>query len=230
MEEARRLIGYVRVSTSEQAISGLGLADQEKRIREMAKAREWRIVQMIRDEGESAGTLERPGLHRALTLLAAGRADGLVVAKLDRLSRSVVDFGLLLEWFAAAERKFVALDIGIDTTTAAGQLVVSVMMSVAQWERAVIAERTRAALAQLRAQGKPTGRPAVVDDHGLVDRIREMRESEMTLRQIADALNAEGVATMRGAAKWQPSAIQSALGYKRPRKPRRPAELPSVNG
>lgn len=222
------MIGYCRVSTSEQAISGLGLADQEKRIRDMAKANGWQLVQMIRDEGESAGTLERPGLQRALGQLAAGRADGLVVAKLDRLSRSVVDFGLLLEWFNTVERKFVALDIGIDTTTAAGQLVVNVMMSVAAWERAVIAERTRAALAQLRAQGKPTGRPAVVDDPALRDRIKDMKDSGLTLRQICEQLNSDGVPTMRGAAKWAPSAVQSALGYKRPRRPRRLAELPSA--
>src|SRR5438132_500814 len=121
-----RVIGYCRVSTDEQAMSGLGLADQEKRIREMAKPHGWRITQVIRDEG------------------------------------------------------------------------------------------------------RPTGRPAVVDDQALVQRIKDMREGEMTLRQIADALNAERVPTMRGAKLWQPSAIQTALGYKRPRKARRIAELPAA--
>lgn len=228
MDKQARMIGYCRVSTDEQAMSGLGLADQEKRIREMAKPHGWHIIQVIRDEGLSAGTLERAGLYRALGQLAAGRADGLVVAKLDRLTRSTVDFGLLLEWFKDAGRILILLDLGVDTSTAGGELVANVIASVAQWERGVISERTRAALAQLRLQGKPTGRPAVVDDQALVERIREMRESEMTLRQIAETLNAECVPTMRGAAKWQPSAIQSALGYKRPRRPRRLAELPAV--
>src|SRR3954469_2131644 len=113
-----RMIGYCRVSTDEQALSGLGLADQEKRIREMAKPHGWRIVQMIRDEGLSAGTLDRAGLYRALGQLAAGRADGLVVAKLDRLTRSTVDFGLLLEWFKDSGRTLILLDLGVDTSTA----------------------------------------------------------------------------------------------------------------
>src|SRR4051812_37312102 len=190
-----RVIGYCRVSTDEQAMSGLGLADQEKRIREMAKPHGWQIAQVIRDEGLSAGTLERAGLFRALGLLAAGRADGLVVAKLDRLTRSTVDFGVLLEWFKDAGKILVLLDLGVDTSTAGGELVANVIASVAQWERGVISERTRAALAQLRLQGKPTGRPAVVDDQALVARIQEMREAEMTLRQIADTLNAEQVPT-----------------------------------
>jgi DNA invertase Pin-like site-specific DNA recombinase len=222
-----RMIGYCRVSTDEQAMSGLGLADQEKRIREMAKPHGWKLVQLIRDEGLSAGTLERAGLYRALGQLAAGRADGLVVAKLDRLTRSTVDFGLLLEWFKTTGKTLVLLDLGVDTSTAGGELVANVICSVAQWERGVISERTTAALAQLRAQGKPTGRPAVVDDHALVARIKVMKhEEELTLRQICDRLNAENVPTLRGAKQWAPSAIQSALGYKRPRKPRRIAELP----
>jgi DNA invertase Pin-like site-specific DNA recombinase len=222
------VIGYVRVSTHEQAMSGLGLADQETRIRETIRARpDMRLLQVIRDEGESAGTLERPGLHRALSLLAAGRADGLVVAKLDRLSRSTVDFGLLLEWFRSSDKVLVALDLGVDTSTASGQLVANVMMAVAQWERSAISERTRAALAALRAQGRPVGRPAVVDDQALATRIRTMRDAEMTLRQIAAVLNDEGVPTMRGAGQWQPSAIQSALGYKRPRKQRKAVDLPT---
>jgi DNA invertase Pin-like site-specific DNA recombinase len=223
-----RVIGYIRVSTHEQAMSGLGLADQQKRIEDTVRARpDMRLLRIIRDEGASAGTLERPGLHLALSLLAAGRADGLVVAKLDRLSRSTVDFGLLLEWFRTVEKVLVALDLGVDTSTASGELVANVMIAVAQWERSAISERTKAALAALRAQGRPTGRPAVVDNGALVDRIRAMKEAELTLRQICDTLNGESVPTMRGAAKWQPSAIQSALGYKRPRKQRKPADLPA---
>lgn len=223
-----RIIGYCRVSTAEQAASGLGLADQEKRVRETIAARGWKLVQLISDEGESAGTLERPGLHRALSLLAAGRADGLMVAKLDRLSRSTVDFGLLLEWFRGAGRVLVALDLGVDTSTASGELVANVMIAVAQWERSAISERTKAALAALRAQGRPTGRPAVADDPELLERIRSMWNGGrgMTLRKIAETLNAEGVPTMRGAPRWSVSSVQTACGYRRPPKRRKPVDLP----
>jgi DNA invertase Pin-like site-specific DNA recombinase len=221
------MIAYCRVSTSEQAISGLGLADQEQRIREMAKPHGWKIVQLIRDEGQSAGNLDRPGLHRALALLAAGRADGLVVAKLDRLTRSTIDFGMLIEWFRDAGRTLVLLDLNVDTSTAGGELVANVIVSVAQWERGVISERTRAALAQLRAEGRPTGRPAVADDTELIAEIKSMKAEGLTLRQICDDLNGRQVPTMRGAARWSPSALQSALGYKRPPRRRKPAELPT---
>jgi DNA invertase Pin-like site-specific DNA recombinase len=194
----------------------------------MVKARGWHLVQFIRDDGQSAGTLDRPGLHRALTLLAAGRADGLMVAKLDRLSRSTVDFGLLLEWIRDAGRDLVALDLGVDTSTASGELVANVLMAVAAWERSAISERTKAALAALRSQGRPTGRPAVADDPALLERIRAMYNGGRgkTYRQIAEILNAEGVPTMRGAPKWGISSVQTACGYRRPPKRRKPVDLP----
>lgn len=228
-----KIIGYVRVSTAEQATSGLGLDAQEHDIRRESERRDWQLLELIRDEGESGGSIDRPGLRRALELIAAGKAEGLVVAKLDRLSRSVVDFGLLLEWFTEASATLVALDLAIDTSTPGGRLVANVFASVAEWERDTIAARTRAGLAQLRAQGRPTGRPAVADNPELTDRIRAMRGNpkypQMTLQAIADVLNAEEIPTLRGAKCWRPSSVQAAAGYQR-RKPRRkPAVLPDVD-
>jgi DNA invertase Pin-like site-specific DNA recombinase len=199
-----KLLGYVRVSTAEQAASGLGLEAQERSIEDTCRARDWELLDLVRDEGASGKTLERPGLERVLRRIAAGEADGLVVAKLDRLSRSVIDFGLLLEWFTEADATLVALDLGVDTSTPGGRLVANVIASVAEWERDTIADRTRAGLASLRAQGKPTGRAAVADRPELTERIRVMREVEgLTLQAIADRLNAEGVPTARGAATWR---------------------------
>lgn len=215
-----RLLAYARVSTTEQAERGYGLDAQESAIRETCDRRGWELVELIRDEGQSGKTLERAGLRRALERLAAGEADGLLVSKLDRLSRSVVDFGLLLEWFTEAEVALVALDLGVDTSTPGGRLVANVFASVAEWERDTIAARTRDGLAAVRAQGKPTGRPAVADRPELAERIQAMREQGMTLQAIADTLTAEGVPTARGAAAWRPSSVQQAAGYRR-RQPRR---------
>lgn len=223
-----RLLAYVRVSTTEQAERGYGLDAQEMAIRETCDRRGWELVELVRDEGLSGKSLERPGLRRALERLAAGEADGLLVAKLDRLSRSVVDFGLLLEWFTEAEVALVALDLGVDTSTPGGRLVANVFASVAEWERDTIAARTKDGLAAVRAQGKPTGRPAVADRPELAERIRAMREQGLKLQAIADTLTAEGVPTARGAKAWRPSSVQSAAGYRR-RKPRRkPAVLPDI--
>jgi DNA invertase Pin-like site-specific DNA recombinase len=160
------------------------------------------------------------GIRLALEWIAAGEASGLIASRLDRLSRSVVDFGLLLEWFTEAGANLIALDLGIDTSTSGGRLVANVFASVAEWERDVIGDRTREGLAAARTAGKQISRPAVADDPKLRRRMTRMRDRGMTLQAIADKLNAEGIPTVRGGAEWRPSSVQTAAGYKR-RKPRR---------
>src|SRR3954447_22914992 len=87
-----RVLGYVRVSTSEQASSGAGLEAQRRAILAECKRRGWHLVEVIEDAGFSAKDLKRPGVQEALRVLEAGDAAALVVAKLDRLSRSMIDF------------------------------------------------------------------------------------------------------------------------------------------
>src|SRR5437764_15262805 len=116
------VLGYVRVSTTEQAGNGYGLDAQEIAIRDECARRGWQLLEVVRDEGASAKSLDRPGLRSALERIAAGEAVGLIASKLDRLSRSVVDFGVLLEWFSAADATLIALDLGLDTSTAGGRL------------------------------------------------------------------------------------------------------------
>ena len=213
------------MSTAEQARSGLGAAAQRTKIAEAVARDGHQLVEVVADDGGHGTTLQRPGLHRALEAIAAGEADGLVAVKLDRVSRSVVDFGTLLAWFIEAKAALVILDPAIDTTTAAGRLVANVFASVAEWEADTITERTRDALAAKRARGERIGRPAVVEDPKLTRAIRAMRDEGMTLRAIADRLTADGVPTVRGGARWQVSAVQSVLGYRRP-PVRRNADLP----
>ncbi len=223
-----RLIAYLRVSTEEQADVGYGLDAQELELRRTFELRGWDLLELVRDEGISGSTLERPGLQRALRAIATGEADGLVVTKLDRLTRSVVDFGDLLEWFDAAGATLVALDVNVDTSTPGGRMIAQIIVVIAEWERETIAARTKAGLAAKRAKGQPTGRPSVSDRPELADRIRGMRDSGMTLQAIADQLTEEGIPTARGAAKWRPSAVQSAAGWRRPRPVRRHARLPKL--
>jgi DNA invertase Pin-like site-specific DNA recombinase len=221
-----QLVGYARVSTGEQLTYGHGLDAQEAKLREYARKANADIV-VIRDEG-SGGNLERAGLKRALEKIVTREADGLVVAKLDRLTRSLIDFALLLEWFTVAEAQLVALDFDLDTSTPAGRMVAHMMAAVAEWERGVIAQRTREALAAARAKGITIGLPAVTDQAELATRIRRMRERGMTYRAICDVLNQEGVPTARGAEEWRPSAIQTVLGYKRRTHRRKIATLPEI--
>ena len=219
-------LGYARCSTQEQADAGNGLAAQEKAIRAECERRGWRLLDVARDEGHSGKNLDRPALHTALQQIAAGKAGGLIVAKLDRASRSVVDFGQLLEWFDSANATLVALDLGMDTSTSSGRLVANVMASVAEWERSVIGERTRDALAARKAQGLPISRPSVTGP--LANTIHALRQDGLTYQAIANTLNAEQVPTLRGAKQWRVSSVQSAAGYQRRATTTPRADLPAL--
>ena len=163
MTQGSKAIGYIRVSTTEQATSGLGLAVQEHAVRAECDRRGWDLVEVFVDNGESGKSLDRPGLRAALEAIADRNATVLVAAKLDRISRSVGDFATLLEWFTSADASLVALDVGVDTSTPGGRLVSNVFASVAEWERDTIAARTKDALAAARSNGRPISRPAVID-------------------------------------------------------------------
>jgi DNA invertase Pin-like site-specific DNA recombinase len=204
------VIGYLRVSTEEQAMSGLGLADQRAVIEAEAVRRGWDAVEYVTDDGYSAKSLARPGITEALERLKAGNAGILVVSKLDRLSRSLLDFASLM---AQAEREgwqLVVLDMAIDTTTPSGMLMANVMASFAEYERRIIGARTSAALQQLKAQGKRLGRPRVMAE-AVTERIVTERQAGRTLSAIADGLNRDGVPTARGGMKWYPSTVKAVM-------------------
>ncbi len=154
-----RIILYCRVSTEEQASSGLGLEAQEAKGRAYAALYGLELVDVVIDAGVSAKSLDRPGLREALAKLDDRQADGLLVAKLDRLTRSVRDLGALIDDYFGEKRglRLLAVDDQIDTKTAGGRLVLNVLASVSQWEREVIGERTRAALAVKKARGERAG-------------------------------------------------------------------------
>ncbi len=152
-----RVVAYCRVSTEEQASSGVSLAAQEAKLRAYCLAMDLELVCVESDAGVSAKTLDRPALARALAALDSGAADALVVVKLDRLTRSVRDLADLLEQYFSADHGLISLGESVDTRTAAGRLVLNVMTSVAQWEREAIGERTSSALQHMKAQGKRVG-------------------------------------------------------------------------
>jgi len=204
------VIGYLRVSTEEQAVSGLGLADQRAVIEAEAGRRGWSAVEWVTDDGYSAKNLSRPGISEALERLRSGKAGVLVVSKLDRLSRSLLDFATLMDQAKREGWQLVVLDLAIDTTTPAGELMANVMASFAQYERKLIGARTSAALRQLKAQGKRLGRPRTMSNT-VTKRVVSMRNKGMTLQGIADALNKEDVPTARGGATWYPSTVAAAL-------------------
>jgi len=206
-----RVVGYIRVSTSEQAESGAGLAAQRATIEAEADRRGWHLVAVHEDAGISGKSMTgRAGLDAALLAVEKGEAKVLVVAKLDRLSRSLLDFANLMERTRRKRWALVALDLGVDTTTPAGEMVASLMATFAQYERRIIGVRTREALAVKKAEGVVLGRPRVLSPE-VVERIKEARQDGQTLAAIADALNADGVSTAHGGAKWHRATVRQVL-------------------
>ena len=149
--------GYIRVSTKEQAESGLGLAAQTTKIKAHAVAYDRDLEEIIVDEGISASTLMRPGVQRLLALVAAGEVASITIAKLDRLTRSTRDLADLLELIQKYDVDLISVGESLDTSTAAGRMVINMLAAVAQWERETISERTKAALAERKARGLANG-------------------------------------------------------------------------
>ncbi len=160
-----KAIGYIRVSTDEQAASGLGLADQRQRITAYAAMRGLELVDIIADEGVSGGKpiADRPGGAVLLKALRAGKASAVIVLKLDRGFRNAADcLGTVGAW----DKRGIGLhivDLGgtaVDTSSAMGRFMLTVLAGAAEMERNLIAERTRAAMRQKRERGERASRIA----------------------------------------------------------------------
>jgi DNA invertase Pin-like site-specific DNA recombinase len=206
-----RIVGYARVSTAEQGQSGLGLQAQRDRIVEEAARRGWELAEVLVDDGYSAKSLDRPAIRQALDMLRTHQADALVVSRLDRLSRSLFDFAGLMERSRREGWQLVALDLGVDTSTPSGEMLAGVLATFAQYERRLIGQRTRDALAVKRAQGHRLGRPVALPGD-LRRRIVRLRTRHgWSLPRIAARLNAEGVATAQGGRAWHPGTVAAVL-------------------
>jgi DNA invertase Pin-like site-specific DNA recombinase len=203
------VVGYIRCSTIEQKESGLGLEAQQQRIEAEAERRDWNVTWMI-DDGYTAANLDRPAIQQSLLSLRRHEYEALVVAKLDRLSRSLLDFAGLMERAQKEKWNVVCLDLGIDLSTPQGQLMANVMASFAAYEREIIRQRTRDALAALKARGVRLGRPISLP-HKTRDIIARWYTSGAGVTAIAEALNEHGVATARNGLKWYPSTVRGVL-------------------
>ena len=206
-----KAIGYIRVSTQEQAQSGLGLEAQAVAIREEATRRGWDL-EIIADEGESGSKIDRPGLLIAKDALARGEAQALIVAKQDRLMRSSLGWAQIVSQSKDQKWSLICLDINLDTASPMGECMGSILAAVAQFELESIRKRTKDALAVKKSQGYRLGRPATMPEETRA-RINALRNSGVTLLGVADTLNTEGIPTARGGSKWYASTVQKAIAY-----------------
>lgn len=217
-----KVIGYVRVSTEEQATAGVSLDAQRAKLEQYASLYDLELVDVVIDAGASAKNLRRDGLTSALAALDAGKAEGLLVCKLDRLTRSVRDLADLLEQYFGNRFALLSVAEKVDTSSAAGRMILNIMATVSQWEREVIGERTSAALQHKISQGEHVGAPAlgyevaegalrtVEGEQETVNRIAELHAEGLTLRDIAAKLTAEGRKTKRGG-EWHPQTVARVI-------------------
>lgn len=210
--DTSKVVAYLRVSTEEQAVSGLGLEAQETAVMAACAARGATVVAVFTDAGVSGSVApeERPGLSAALEAVSSGRAGVLMVSKLDRLSRSLLDFAVLMERSRRDGWALVTLDLGVDTASPQGELMANVFATFAQFERRLIGQRTKDALAVKRSQGVRLGRPVALPVE-VRDRIVAERRAGTTLAAIAGRLTADGVPTAQGGLRWYASTVASVL-------------------
>jgi site-specific DNA recombinase len=203
------VIGYVRVSSEDQAASGLSLEAQRERIRAYCHARGWTLADIVTDAGASARTLDRPGMDTVRRLMADRLVDSIVALKLDRLTRSVRDLHQLMQLSADTGVGIVSVTENLDTTSAAGRLMVNVLAAMAEWEREVIAERTTAALAVKRRRGERISRFDSIGqaagargelERMALDHVRRLLEDSggVSLRDMAARLDAAGFRNRAG--------------------------------
>ena len=203
------VVTYLRVSTSEQALSGLGIDAQRATVAAYAQRKGLTIVDEYCDEGISAKSLKgRPAALAALEVVRGGQAAGLLVAKMDRLSRSVVDGAGLMERAAREGWALHFADLDIDTGTPAGEMAANIIISGSQYERRLISQRTRDALAAKRARGERLGAaPALPLE--VTRRIIVERADGRTFQAIAEGLMADGIPTARGKTRWFPATVKA---------------------
>lgn len=203
MTDSVHVVAYIRVSTEQQAELGSSLEAQQEKLSLYAKLHNLHIIRSEVDAGVSASSLDRPALQRALDALERGEAQGILVVKLDRLTRSVRDLCELVDtYFSDGRARLMSVSEHVDTATASGRLVLNILTTVSQWEREAAAERTAAVMRFLKDQGKFCGGfPPYgfrVDEDGnlienpdeqaIITQARALRSTGLSLRVIAAML------------------------------------------
>lgn len=222
-DRPRIVAGYVRVSTEEQATTGVSIAAQRDRLEAFAKATDRSLQFIFADEGRSGSTLDRPGLRDLLELVNGHEVQEVLVLKLDRLTRSIRDLCGLLEQFRRVDTALVSTMESIDTGSASGRLIVHIVGVISQFEREQIGERTSIALQHLKRTGRVYGQVPFgyrrrentlvedVEEQHALDHIRTMRAAGASLRQVAIWLTVRGCRPPQGGALWHPNSVRKML-------------------
>ena len=217
-----KAVSYLRVSTDEQADSGLSLQHQRQKCSALADLEDWVLVAILEDAGLSAKSLHRPGLQEVLGMVRARKVQAVIVYKLDRLTRNQKDLIDLLETFHRYRVKLVSVSEHLDTESATGRMLVSILGVIAEWERGIISERTSAALGQLKRNGRRFSRippfgweydaegnmVEVAEEQQTLGVIHRLSNEGRSLRQVIAELHRQGRRPRNGK-RWHPKVIAS---------------------
>jgi DNA invertase Pin-like site-specific DNA recombinase len=218
-------IGYVRVSTDEQAREGVSLENQREKISAYCALNDLTLLETIADEGLSAKNLNRTGIQNLITLVKQGKVDAVILYKLDRLSRSVKDIIGLIELFEKHKVAFHSILDKVDTKSATGRFFLNILSSLSQLERELIGERTHEALSHKIRKGErvghvPYGYTLAPDGKTLLEDpteqegialIQELHAKGLGYRAICRELTAKGFKAKRG--PWHHSKPANILAY-----------------
>ena len=195
-----KAVGYIRVSTEDQAREGVSLDNQAAKIKSYASLNDLELVEVIRDEGASGKSLDRAGMIRLLDMVQKGIVDAVIVYKLDRLSRKTIDTLNLIEKIEGQGIAFHSISEKVDTKSATGKFFLTIISAMAQMERDLIAERTKDALSHKKDKGEWCGRVPFgfrIEDNHLVEdleqikviqKAKRLRRSGKSMRDIANAV------------------------------------------
>lgn len=218
-------VGYIRVSTEEQAREGVSLAAQRKKIEAWCDLHDHKLISVHEDVFSGASTGKRSGLKAALDE-ACRRKSALVCYSLSRLARSTVDAILISDRLQRAGADLVSLSEKIDSTSAAGKMIFRLLAVLAEFERDQLAERTRTAMRHLQSQGKRISRhtPYGFDlspcekillenpaEQAVIELMIDLRSSGLSFRAIAQELEARSILTKQCRSKWSPKVVRDLV-------------------
>jgi site-specific DNA recombinase len=220
-----KAVGYIRVSTEDQK-EGVSLDNQRAKINAYASLKDLQLIGIIEDAGISAKNLNRPGVQEVLKMARKKKVEAVIVYKLDRMFRSTIDALETTKRFDNWSVAFHSIQETLDTQSAMGRFFFTLTAALAEMERGIIGERTKAALKHKRLNGEKTGGDIPfgycldIDGQSLMEDpkeqevirlIKEWKENGCSLRSIGEELQRRGHLTKTGKIKWHPQSIARIL-------------------
>jgi len=215
-------LGYIRVSTNEQANTGVSLKAQEEKIRGYCELYNYDLVEIVKDPGLSAKNLNRPGVQKVLEAIKAKSIDAIIVMKLDRLTRSVRDLANIIELTNKKNVAMISVEEKIDGSTSTGKMLIHLIGVFSEFERNCISDRTKIAMQYKKSKGevvgeipfgfKRTGNKLIKHpgEQKTIQTIKGLRAFGYSFRQIATELREQSIKTKRGGI-WQHQQVKRIL-------------------